>query len=311
MQIFIEEVEINYDGEVEQAFLDDLLARHFIMPVESATPRFALTNDPNSFIRLFEAFADASIIDSLRSSSGSLRSPTASLRSSNDSLRSSGLTQLASQIASIFLQPQSGKLISSALLFGEINISNPINQNRNTTERSEVDEPLRRLSDSKEFAELSGMIVQKKEAVKHKMKRSKEASIVKITHDQSDLLLAKDWVIFAHAKTPWIEYDSIKFAEAINKIKRHSKMNDEQMRRTFLWIRDNPFWSNVAHSPVGLMRTSKSNELRKIDNIMHQMRQQYIGTNQVLRGEERSQYDTDTTELDFYRSLLEKERTNT
>lgn len=180
-----------------------------------------------------------------------------------------------------------------------------------SSKRSEEDRGERRLSAEKDFAEVSGMIVQKKEAVKHKMKSPKEPGIVKITYDQIDLDLASEWVTLAKAKTPWREYDAKKFATAIAETKRKVKITNEQMRSAFEWIKKDEFWINNAYTPMGLLKVSASNGLRKIDNILSRMRQQYIGKNQVLRAEEKSQYDTDTTELDFYRSLLERERTAT
>jgi len=127
--------------------------------------------------------------------------------------------------------------------------------------------------------------------VKCKMKSPKITKCEKITYCESDMDLAKDWVLFAETKTPWRRYDLVKFATDISTLRKISSMSIEQINDIFTWIKNDEFWSGVAISPGSLSKSSSKTGLRKIDTILLQMKNQMLRRNPIARSAERKKYE--------------------
>lgn len=93
-----------------------------------------------------------------------------------------------------------------------------------------------------------------------------------IKYSTADRSLAEDWVAYASEIRSSGKHDVEKFADAIRKAKKRAKLNDDEMRLVFEFIRQDDFWCDKAFSPCGLTKASKSNGEPKIANIVAAMK---------------------------------------
>lgn len=94
--------------------------------------------------------------------------------------------------------------------------------------------------------------------------------------------LAVEWRRWASAQRPHLadKFNFPKFVDAIVRLTDHLEFNENQMNGLFDWIRNNPFWSTNALSPVSLLSFSK-NGLRKVDNVISSMQKEYYDKKKI------------------------------
>lgn len=84
---------------------------------------------------------------------------------------------------------------------------------------------------------------------------------------QASTPLAERWLQFAFEKTPGGKFKLESFESAIEDVCTQAHLTIPELEALFDFIQADDFWRPNAISPVGLLKISKSNGLRKIDNI--------------------------------------------
>ncbi len=100
-------------------------------------------------------------------------------------------------------------------------------------------------------------------------------------YDDHDFLLGGRWLehaVGASNTKPYPSWTQVKFAEEISKIKRLCSLSHEQLVAVFEFVRVDDFWKPNALSPNGLIKKSKNNDRRKIDNIIAAMKEKRDGS---------------------------------
>jgi hypothetical protein len=120
-------------------------------------------------------------------------------------------------------------------------------------------------------------------SVKNKMKSSTITDEEFFIVDDELLKIAEDWLFWSKEKNPWLakKLSKNKFYDDLQKVKRSTTMTNEQISTMLSWIKTNHFWKDHAISPSSLLTKSK-NHLRKIDNILSQLKKEMLRNNPFL-----------------------------
>lgn len=94
----------------------------------------------------------------------------------------------------------------------------------------------------------------------------------KLDFDESDLSLAERWSQYASEKQPWRKFNTAKFADAIRRVRNSVGLDSAQMVGLFEFATTHEFWADNVISPAGLLKKSSRNDLRKIDNLLAEMK---------------------------------------
>lgn len=93
--------------------------------------------------------------------------------------------------------------------------------------------------------------------------------------EPADLELAEKWLEYGKSKLPSIDAWPETAANELRKVREHLKYTHDEMTILFEWMIQDVFWSDNALSPMGLMNKSKTNELRKIENLVNAFMKEY------------------------------------
>lgn len=107
-------------------------------------------------------------------------------------------------------------------------------------------------------------------------KKIKVPKLKIIKHTEEDLEIAKLWLEFGKQQMTWgsapSSWSDINFAESIYEIRAKTNLTHSDVKAMLNYIRGDPFWCKNGLSPVGMLKKSKNNDLRKIDNIQIAMK---------------------------------------
>jgi len=85
-----------------------------------------------------------------------------------------------------------------------------------------------------------------------------------------DWALAKKWISWSFEIVPNGLFKLEAYVDEIRKTRESIKFTEDEMEILFEWIRQDDFWGGQGNaiSPCGIRKKSKTNEMRKIDNIL-------------------------------------------
>lgn len=144
---------------------------------------------------------------------------------------------------------------------------------------------------TKEVIRNSGKPVSAENGISGKKPEKKPARKKKQQPQESDftpeeLELATAWLEFAKRemvwRTPPASWNVVQFALDLRKVAKHTSLNFDGLKRILTFVDGNQFWSRNALSPRGLLEKSAKNDLRKIDNILSQLKPQSFRAEQAL-----------------------------
>ncbi len=96
------------------------------------------------------------------------------------------------------------------------------------------------------------------------------------------LSLAHEWHDWATASRPYLASSNPQsFAKAIAQLQARHSIKDEGMRKVLRFIQRDPFWSEQALSPCGLLKRSK-NGLYKMENLLASMKTDRSWQNEAI-----------------------------
>ncbi len=108
------------------------------------------------------------------------------------------------------------------------------------------------------------------EATKKKTKAKSDVT------DPGIIAIAEEWFKHACEQESWRpqqgEWSVQGFARAIVEVSKATDLNYAGLRELMKFIKNNEFWRKNARGPCGLLKLSKQNGSRKIDNILIEMR---------------------------------------
>lgn len=87
-----------------------------------------------------------------------------------------------------------------------------------------------------------------------------------------DRRLAERWHAHALSHQPWLKHSIEKFSEGVARLKRSVGLTDDEAIALFEFIAKDEFWRDKALSPASLLKKSSRNDMRKVDNILSQMK---------------------------------------
>ncbi len=119
--------------------------------------------------------------------------------------------------------------------------------------------------------------------VKKKMKKPVIATAKNVEIDLTVEKISREWLEWSTGKFPFLakRMTQEKFYSALMKTKKTLEMTSEQIEAMYRWIKKDSFWSEHAISPSSLLTDSR-NGIKKIDNILSQMRNQIVRENPFI-----------------------------
>jgi hypothetical protein len=119
--------------------------------------------------------------------------------------------------------------------------------------------------------------------VKKKMKKPVIATAKNVEIDFTVEKVSREWLEWSTGKFPFLakRMTQEKFYSALMKAKKTLEMTSEQIEAMYDWIKKDSFWSEHAISPSSLLTDSR-NGIKKIDNILSQMRNQIVRENPFI-----------------------------
>ena len=80
------------------------------------------------------------------------------------------------------------------------------------------------------------------------------------------------WADHTNKKWPHLKADGLKYAQALEKAKKATGLNDSQMAEIFDFVSTDDFWKDACQSPGSLLKKAKDSDMRKIDNIITKLK---------------------------------------
>ena len=93
----------------------------------------------------------------------------------------------------------------------------------------------------------------------------------KISPSDFDYELSKEWIKWNKTNYPSSKTDLEKAADTIRKLRTNEKQSEQSLKKLFEFVKADDFWSNVARTPTCLLKRSKTNDMRKFENILVSM----------------------------------------
>jgi len=91
-----------------------------------------------------------------------------------------------------------------------------------------------------------------------------------------ELQLARDWLAYAQREMKWASphasWNAPQFAFDLRRVAKAVDLNQDGLRAVLRFVEGHHFWARNALSPAGLLKRGAQKDLRKIDNILLQMK---------------------------------------
>lgn len=116
--------------------------------------------------------------------------------------------------------------------------------------------------------------------------KARPRKVKALKHTPEDLEIAKLWLAYATREMSWTTPPSSwtpeNFAEDLVRVREAVNLNHHGLRALLKFVENDRFWVKNAWSPAGLLKKS-SNDVRKIDNILKQMKPDSLRQEQKIQ----------------------------